>query len=57
MAMSPLGANSSNALAADARSLNALRLDAGKDSPAAIKEAAAVIDTATIDGVARRRAA
>ena len=40
MAMSPLGANSSNALAADARSLNALRLDAGKDSPAAIKEAA-----------------
>ena len=40
MTMSPLGTNSSNALAADARSLNALRLDAGKDSPAAIKEAA-----------------
>jgi peptidoglycan hydrolase FlgJ len=30
----------SNALAADARSLNALKLQAGQDSPAAIKEAA-----------------
>lgn len=31
---------SSNALAADARSLNALKLDAGNSSPAAVKEAA-----------------
>jgi len=40
MAISTLGTSSPNALAADGRSLNALKLNAGQDSPAAIKEAA-----------------
>ena len=40
MSLSQLGVTSSNALAADSRSLNALKLNAGQDSPAAIKEAA-----------------
>lgn len=40
MALEPLASTSSNALAADARSLSALKLSAGQDSPAAIKEAA-----------------
>ena len=40
MAFSQLSNSSSNALAADARSLNALKLQAGKNTPAAIKEAA-----------------
>ena len=40
MALQPLASTSSNALAADGRSLSALKLSAGQDSPAAIKEAA-----------------
>ncbi|XAH23067.1 flagellar assembly peptidoglycan hydrolase FlgJ [Xylophilus sp. GW821-FHT01B05] len=36
---------SSNALAADARSLNALKLQAGQDSPAAIKETAKQLES------------
>ncbi len=39
MAFSPLSSNS-NALAADARSLNTLKLQAGQNTPASIKEAA-----------------
>lgn len=37
--------SSSNALAADARSLNALKLQAGQDSPAAIKETAKQLES------------
>ena len=40
MAFSQLTNSSTNALAADARSLNTLKLQAGKNTPAAIKEAA-----------------
>ena len=40
MAFSQLTNNSANALAADARSLNTLKLQAGQNTPAAIKEAA-----------------
>ena len=40
MAFSQLTNSTSNALAADGRSLNALKLQAGQNSPAAIKEAA-----------------
>ncbi len=40
MAFSQIGNSSSNALAADARSLNTLKLQAGQNTPAAIKEAA-----------------
>ena len=40
MAFSQLSNNSSNALAADARSLNTLKLQAGQNTPGAIKEAA-----------------
>ena len=40
MAFSQIGNSSSNALAADARSLNTLKLQAGQNTPTAIKEAA-----------------
>ena len=40
MAFSQLTNSSSNALAADARSLNTLKLQAGQNTPGAIKEAA-----------------
>jgi len=40
MALSQIGNSSSNAIAADARSLNTLKLQAGRDTPASIKEAA-----------------
>ena len=40
MALSQISNGTSNALAADARSLNTLKLQAGKNTPAAIKEAA-----------------
>ena len=40
MAFSQLTNNTSNALAADARSLNTLKLQAGQNTPGAIKEAA-----------------
>ncbi len=45
MSISQVSNSNSNALAADAKSLNALKLQAGQDSPAAIKETAKQLES------------